>query len=329
VTFGGDATGATLGTQTQYVIANDGYVGAITETNGFAGGGMINYKVMPGTYRTSIGSLENQRTYGPAQTGLQPHATCQGVAALSNGANILAWQSSASRGVATSDPFFNYIPWQKSGSGRALTDTTSEGFLDDRPASWVDDVKTLTGVDLTTLNTAAEFKSACQGIGGTYYAADTMTNPASTSVTNAVTPLNAKIASLESSLSALNAAKATVDAALAAATGKVTTLTKLDLSAAAKSMPYAHAALLVSGEPNAKVVLSASVSAATRKALKLTSAVVATGSVKIDANGSVILELKPTVAAAKAIAKYKGTVAAVVTATSGAAKDTVAIRLTK
>src|SRR5262249_46915590 len=146
--------------QVQGAIANDGYATGIRETNGVATGGMINYKMLPTVFRATMSKLE-MVNYPQAQTGFQAHATCQGVAALANPANIVAWQD---------DPYFNYIPWQKTSAGVGG---------DDDPTRWIAVVQAATGINLGTVNTAAEFTAACASLGGTYAPADTLSNIAS------------------------------------------------------------------------------------------------------------------------------------------------------
>ena len=164
---------------------------------------MLNLKVLPGAYRAAPMPPAAWITYPAAWTGLQPHATCTGVAALDDPANILTSK--------TGDPFYGYIPWQKTSAG-----------LGDNPARWIPAVKTITngmpgapigGVDLSTLSTVAEFTAACSAIGGTYFPADTRTNTASALVSDAVAPLQAQITDLNAQIAALTAAR---DAAVAA-----------------------------------------------------------------------------------------------------------------
>src|SRR6202000_2862793 len=93
------------------------------------GGGLLNLtKVLPGSYRADMSALQ-KLAYLPAQTGVQLHATCSGVAALEDPTNIwAAWSRS------DNDPFYNYIPWQR----------TSAGFGDD-PSKWIAVVKNVAG----------------------------------------------------------------------------------------------------------------------------------------------------------------------------------------
>jgi hypothetical protein len=194
VTYATDPTGAGLGTQTQYAIANDGWAKAFAETNGLvSGNGMVNYKAMPSGFRngnsatpaTTPMTSEEKRAYVPAQTNVQAHATCD-VASLKTGAAILAWQGA--------DPFFNYVPWQKDSAG-----------LGDEPTKWIPVVLEKTGVDLSALSTEAEFKTACEGIGGTYYKADTPSIIDAEAIAAAVEPVKAQVESLLSEKGSLEA----------------------------------------------------------------------------------------------------------------------------
>ena len=79
-------TAGCLTDQTQYTVANDGWVLGFAETNtrpaGAAGDpagtqGILNYKLMPGAWRGNATNMssEQKRTLLSAQTDLQPHAT--------------------------------------------------------------------------------------------------------------------------------------------------------------------------------------------------------------------------------------------------------------
>lgn len=189
-TFAAFPDGSCLTNETQYAVANDGYPKAFRENNGVTGvagdgtAGVINYKSNPGTYRGPM-TPEQKRTYGPAQTDLQPHATCSGVAALASSANILAWQGN--------DPFFNYVPWQKISAG-----------LGDDPAEWIPVVQTATGVNLSSLSSAADFTSACTGLGGTYRAADAAQSSISNAiVADAIAPIQAQLDAVSAENAAL------------------------------------------------------------------------------------------------------------------------------
>ncbi len=204
ITYESDKTGTGLNTQTQYAIANDGWAKAFAESNGLvSGGGMINYKTMPSGYRngtsaeppTTPMTFEEKRTYVPAQTDVQAHATCD-LAELKTGSAILAWQG---------DPFFNYVPWQKGSAG-----------LGDEPSKWIPVVLEETGVDLATLpsdnpatkekNEEAEAAEAlCVGKGGTYYKSDTPSVIDAEAIASAVEPVQAQVNSLLSENGSLQA----------------------------------------------------------------------------------------------------------------------------
>jgi len=221
-------------TQTQYAVANDGYAMGFKEDNGISGetaehtGGLLNFKMMPSTYRAGM-TAEQKRTYAPAQTGVQPHATCSHVPALASGPNILAWQQRSDN-----DPFYNYIPWQKTTAG-----------LGDDPAKWIPVVKEATGVDLSALSTEAEFKAACEALnGGTgvYHKADTSSNIVSAQTAaaakEAVAPFEAQVATLsgekttllgensnlQAQIDAFKASKGSLEGEKAALTSQVSSL---------------------------------------------------------------------------------------------------------
>lgn len=203
-------TAGDLQTQKRYVFSNHGYTAVFRETNGVTTMGGLNFAVLPGAYRNQASKLANfkEAWYVEGGTGVQVHATCQGVAALSSFEHIGSWQGT--------DPFYAYIPFQK----------TSAGFEDD-PADWIPVVKTLTGVDLATV---ADPAAACAGLGGTYTAADAFNTPptaanplapwttlSSSTIAEATAPLDARITTLGGQVTALEAKVASLEAAKAAA----------------------------------------------------------------------------------------------------------------
>ncbi len=163
-------------------IPNDGYVMTFTESNGLATNGWLNLRFMPGPYRAPM-EEEEWVTWPRAQTGIQSHATCQDAPGLNTVANILLVQSNET------DPFWNYVPWQKTSSR-----------LGDEPEQWIGVVDDAVGVDLSTLNTVDDFRTACEGVDGVYVPADNPAFPATNAVDDAVeaavAPLNAMIDSL-------------------------------------------------------------------------------------------------------------------------------------
>ncbi len=202
-----------LQAQTRYVITNHGYSFVLRETNGATDKGMVNFARVPGAYRNQAGfepgaAGTRTRLLSEADTGAQPHATCRGVSALSAETAVLGWQGS--------DPFYNYVPFQKAPAG-----------LEDDPAAWIEDVQTLTGVNLANVSddpttAATELAGLCTGLGGTFTPADTIQTTASAlasgTVFDATEPLNAQIADLteaqiaaQDALAASEAAKTTAE----------------------------------------------------------------------------------------------------------------------
>lgn len=197
--------------QVQYVVANDGYTASFTENNGVSTateGGQLNYKAMASAYRAPLSSAQ-KLVFPTAQTDLQVHATCLGVAALQDPANIdLAEPGNGA------DPYYNYIPWQSASAG-----------MGDSASVWIAAVKTITnglpgapagGVDLTGM-TVPQATAACTAVGGTYRAADTKSAIATALIADAVAPLNTQITTLGDQVTALQNDKTTLQTAKDAA----------------------------------------------------------------------------------------------------------------
>ena len=258
------ATGC-LTDQIQYAVANDGWALGFTETNNLPpGGGLINYKRMPGTWRAPM-TPEEKRTYADAQTNLQAHATCS-TPALDDGARILAWQGN--------DPFFNYVPFQ----------STSAGLGDDEPSEWIPVVKQATGVDLTGLS-AAQAQAACTGLGGTYRPADQPASITTAMISAAVSPLQSQIGTLQGQLTTLQAAKTASDAAAAAALNS-----PLALTLSAKTFETGVA--MVTGAPGTSVKVRMLLSSADAKRLKR-SRTLASRTKTLGAQGAELFTLTP------------------------------------
>ncbi len=318
VTFLTDPTGASLTTTaTQYVVATDGYAIGSTESNTVSGGGVLDYSQLPSAYRAPM-TAEQKRTYGPAQTDLQAHATCSGVAALASGPNILAWQTNAGN-----DPYYDYIPWQKTSAG-----------LGDDPAKWIPVVKTATGVDLSTLSTTAAFTTACTGLGGTYHAADTAaaTGIASTLITNATTPLQKQVTTLTTSLATQTDARKLAEAAYQALFTKPITLVL-----AAKRFAPDAGVVMVTGSPTDPVEVTLEVTQKQKHALKLPSRLLATADGELSADGGVLLTLKPEKSVLRKLAKqldqpkrkHKRSIAVSILAVSGGNEASATATLTR
>jgi hypothetical protein len=317
VTFLTDPTGASLTTtQTQYVVSSGGYAVGFSEDNGVSGGGVLDYSALPADYRAPM-TAEDKRTYGPAQTDLQAHATCSGVAALASGPTILAWQ-----GAAPAEPFYDYIPWQKAAAG-----------LGDDPRTWIPVVRTATGVDLSTLSTVADFTTACTRLGGTYHAADTQSAIASALIANALVPLQAQVASLTRAKAASDRAAATArDAQKLAETTYQALFTKpISLTLAAKRFAPASSVVMATGSPTDPVVVTLAVTRRQARKLGLRSRVLAEANGVLNADGAVLLKLTPEKAVVKRLAKRRGRGAIPVTvlAVSGGTQDSATARLTR
>lgn len=303
VTFLNDSTGAGLLPQTQYVVSNNGYSVGFAETNSVTGGGVLNYKVLPSAYRAPA-TAEEKRTYPAAQTDVQAHATCSGVAALTSGANILAWQTGA-------DPSYNYIPWQKAAAG-----------LGDDPTKWIPVVKTATGVDLSTVS---NFTTACTDLGGTYHAADTSTAIASALIANATAPLQKQIDTLTKAKTTAEKASATDKAARKLAEEGYQALydRQLTISLAAKRFAPSAGVALVTGTVTDPVVVTVEVTKKQRRALGLPSRELLAINDEFGPEGAELIVLKFDGDTLKALKKHKRPIPVKVNAVSGGQQDSI------
>jgi hypothetical protein len=309
---------ACLTTATQYAVANDGWALGFTESNGLTGvqadttAGMINYKAMPGNWRTPM-TAEQKRTYalGGAQTDLQAHATCTNSALLDTSANILAWQGA--------DPFFNYIPWQSTSAG-----------IGDEPSKWIPVVKAATGVDLSALTGEAAFQAACESapVSGTYHKADVSASIATATVAAATAPLQTQVTTLQSQIAALQAAKAASDATAAAAETARQALVNRPLTLTLSGKRFGQAVAMVTGTAGTAVTVDLSLTAANAKQLKLARKI-ATKKVTLGASGAALLTLTPSAKATKAINKRNRSLKVTVAVTGGGKTQTAAGTLTR
>lgn len=301
VTFLTDATGAALLPQTRYVVSDSGYSAGFAETNGVAGGGVLDYSVLPSAYRAPA-TAEQKRTYPAAQTDVQAHATCSGVAALTSGANILAWQA----GV---DPAYNYVPWQKATAG-----------LGDDPAKWIPVVKAATGVDLATVT---DFAAACTGLGGTYRAADTQSAIASSLIAAALAPVQKQLADLTKAKAALDKTAAADKAGRKAAEEAYQAQWNrpLFLSLAAKRFASGAGAALVTGSIGDPVTVTLEIGKKQRRALGVPSRELFSVVKEINSQGAVLTSIKLERAVARKLRKHGKPVPATVRAESSGLND--------
>ncbi|MCB0880079.1 MAG: hypothetical protein KDC46_13995 [Thermoleophilia bacterium] len=340
ITFADDSTGATLPTQEYYVIAEHGYAPLLKETNGSQEGGMLNLKRLPGTYRTSGGMTgADWLTFAAAQTDVQAHPVCEGVSDLQSSANILAANENPAQ------PFWNYVPFTKSSSNIA-----------DDPADWTDVLQTVLDTNLgagtyDATNTAAEFETACDGLGGVYRPADAAgaTSPIySAALSDETTPLNSQITTLTSEKTALTNDKATLTSDKDTLTKDKATLQStiddlnkqiedlkaqvgdlqdaaLNVAPVTRRLRVGDATMLVTGNAKTKVTIRVTVTKAAAKKLGLRSTVLGTKVVTIGANGAVIAEPTFSLKVRKVLARH--TVGATVTARGGGDTDTVKVTL--
>jgi len=329
VTFATDPTGAALtDEQTRYVLSLDGYALGFVEDNGVTGGGVLDYSALPADYRAPATAAQ-KLAFAPAQTDLQAHATCSGVGALSDPATILAWQPNAAN-----DPSYAYVPWQRASAG-----------LGDDPAAWIAVVRSATGVDLATV---ADPRAACEGIGGTYHAADTSSSIAGALVAAAIAPLDAQISALKASEASLRRSKEASDRAAATARdaqaaaraaqraaeeGYQAFFTRpISLTLAQRRFSLASGVAMVTGPATDPVALTVEVTRAQRRALRLPSRVLIETTGEIGAEGATLVRLLPDRATARqlrrALGKRRG-VAVTVLAESGGSSASVRATLTR
>ncbi|MBJ7518156.1 MAG: hypothetical protein JHC84_00550 [Solirubrobacteraceae bacterium] len=310
--------------QRRYVFSNHGYTAVLRETNGVTTMGGLNYAALPGVYRNQASTTANSKEawYLEGGTGVQVHATCQGVAALSSYENIGSWQGT--------DPFYGYIPFQKAAAG-----------FEDDPADWIPVVKTLTGVDLATV---ADPAAACTGLGGTYTPADAYNNPptaanplapwttlSASTIADATKPLVAEITDLKAKVVSLETAKAAAERATAqaqtalqvladkaAAAEQATAAANAQLKAATTPLGIAldstslkvaalssGVAVRLTGPAGEKAHVRILLPASKAKAHKLRSRVLASTTTTIAAGGTTVT-LKSGSAARTAMAKLSG-----------------------
>ncbi|MDO8187776.1 hypothetical protein Q5424_26675 [Conexibacter sp. JD483] len=335
VTFLTDPTGAGLtNTQTRYVLSLDGWVLGYVEDNGVAAGGVLDYSALPSEYREPM-TAQEKLAYPAAQTGLQAHATCSGVASLTDPDTVLAWQSGAR------EPSYAYVPFQKTSAG-----------LGDDPATWIAVVKRATGVDLATVT---DPRAECERLGGRLEAADSSTPLANALVAAATAPLQTQLADLRRAKDAVDRSLAdtrtslttTRDALTAARTALTTArdalraadaayqalfLRPIDLSLATRRFQLGDGVALVTGVATDPVTLTVDVPRGQRRALGLSSTTIVEATGEINAEGALLVRLVPDRAIARKLRRAltkRRTIPLVIYAESGATNDTVRATLTR
>lgn len=310
ITFGGDPTGATLPTQQYYVIAEHGYSPLLKETNGSDEGGMLNLKRLPGTYRAAATGAQ-WLSFAIAQTDVQAHPVCEGVAELQDPANILLANENPA------EPFWNYVPFTKTSAGIA-----------DTPDQWADVLTTVFNahaLNLGATTTAAEFKTACEtGLGGIYREADAagaasviysaaLTDAITAAVapkdleiaakTTELTTKNARITELEGLNATLTTAKTAAEKALADAQTALAAERNrpITLTLSARRFDHDHAIALVTGSNGVAVTVRLQVTKAVAKALGVKSTILGSAKATFDQAGARLVWVKPGKAALEAL----------------------------
>jgi hypothetical protein len=310
-------TPVTVGPQVRYTVTNHGYTTVLRETNGKTSKGVLSYAMVPGAYRNQPGfepgpSGTKTRLLSEADSGAQAHATCT-APQLTTEAAILGWQGT--------DPFYNYVPFQATAAG-----------LDDDPADWIDDVKSLTGVDLTQV---ADLAAACTGIGGTYVSADETQSTILSLASGSLHPLEEEIAHLGDEVAALEAQKAALTTEVAQLKSEAEQLRAASRTLRIDKAGMASTFNAAANGSSLKLEGPAGKSALVRllasnryqaKKLGLKSRVLGSGTVKFDAAGNGSIKITPSGKPADALKKASGSVKVLYQAVSG--DRVVAIRST-
>lgn len=294
-------------TQTRYVFTNHGNTVLLRESNGKTTGGAISYAHRPaGLAAASDYDVLSGPPQGPA-TGAQAHATCD-VPALTTASVIRSWQGT--------DPFYAYIPFQRTAAG-----------YDDKASTWLGIVRTATGVDLDVVpDTDAAREAACEALPGaiasSYVPADaTQSTKAAWArgpVEEAVKPLEEHVSVLTADLATKTAELTGVKGALSNAHTEIASLkaalTRLKLTFPATSpsldgLAAGGLALRLVGPAGRTANVRLLVSARKLKKLGLKSRIIGTQKVDLGTDGTASFTLKPTAKAATALKKYTGKLA--------------------
>ena len=186
---------------------------------------------------------------------MQPHATCSGVAALSSGANILAWQGETRR--------YDYIPWQKASAGARRRPDQVDPRRENR------DRRRPVGDDRLQKSVHRPRRH--------YHAADTASSVADTLIANATAPLQRQIDTLTRARAASDRAAATArDAQRLAEAAYQALFTKpIALTLAAKRFALGSGVVMVTGSPTDPVDVTLEIAKKKARKLGLSSNVIA------------------------------------------------------
>jgi hypothetical protein len=299
-------TPADLINQTRYVVSNHGNTYVLRESNNETSGGVVDYSLAPGAWRSQP-TVTTSDLIAQAGTGAQAHHTCT-TPALTAVSAIEGWQEESAAGKP--EPFFAYVPFQKASAG-----------LDDHPEVWIPHVKTLTGVDLTTVSNdanaaTAQLKAMCEALPGpgVFVQADAMQTAAtafnSATILEATNPLNARIGQLNTLTQRLEGQNAAAQRATGAAQAEVARLkTPLRLEETGSQSPARLAAdgpsVKVTGPAGMKVTVRLRVDRATGKAIGWKSLVLGKETATIGQDSSALVEFALSRAAKAALGKAR------------------------
>jgi hypothetical protein len=327
--------------QARYMVTNHNNTFVLRETNEVEEAdhrGVMSYAILPGFVRETM-TVQAQLAMS---SGAQAHHICD-VPALTNDSTVdgdpgeiavLTWQGSV--GPDPEDPFYNYVPFQKVRAGEQDPQFAADvRGLDDTPSNWIGEVRRLTGVDLTQAPAdpvAAQtwLEQQCEALPG---ANQDSFVPADRIQTSARSLQLAMIQPLETSLAAANSAKAASDTAAAAAKAEAAAakaeaqaamlaaappqVTLNRARTAARRFASRGLAVTITGQPLRMTTVRVQVTQKRAKALGLKSRVLGTTTATIAADGSSVITVKPTKAAAAALRKTKRSLAFSVSAIAG------------
>ena len=297
-------TPADLIDQTRYVVSNHGNSYVLRESNNETSGGVVDYSLAPGAWR-SQSTVTTSDLIAQAGTGAQAHHTCT-TPALTAVSAIEGWQEESSAGKP--EPFFAYVPFQKASAG-----------LDDHPEVWIPHVKTLTGVDLTTVSNdasaaTAQLKAMCEALPGpgVFVQADAMQTAAtafnSATILAATNPLNAQIDQLNTLTRQVEAQKAAAERATGAAqaeVGRLKTRLRLEEIGNPARLAADGPSVTVTGPAGMPVTVRLRVDRATGKAIGWKSLVLGKETATIGQDSTVLVEFALSRAAKAALGKAR------------------------
>jgi hypothetical protein len=335
--------------QARYMVTNHNNTFVLRETNGVDTDdtddtddrtGVMSYALLPADRRAMLDQTEELET----SSGAQAHHTCD-APALTTESAVLGWQGT--------DPFYNYVPFQKVRAGEQDPSplATQVRGLDDTPNDWITDVQALTGgqADLTTVSddpvmAQTQLEAMCEALPGatttSFVPADRIQTSARSLALAMLEPLEEEIDALDQELTAAegaaqaaNAAKAAAeqakaqsDAAAAAARADAArsmllaappSVSLADNRMAARRVARRGIKVTITSQPFWMATVQLRVSSGRAKALGLKSRVLGTKTAMTAANGRSVITVKPTKGASTALKKLRRSLTFSVSAIAG------------